>query len=261
MMWTGVCDQKNGLGTLTSAAIFFLIWSVIRRWTRKEKPAFRYQTLVDGVIIVASLWLLKGPGSYSATAVVVLAIGLLSLLGLQVLKLFHKTLNPMILTALVLLIVVYGTVAPFIGRLPAADISARLGRDSSLTGRNEIWASVVPAAKNKPLLGHGFYSFSARKISRLYANAHNGYLEVILGIGFAGLLLTALYLLSSIRRAQRELRTDYLWGSYWIGWLLMVMLNNVTESTLHSFSSLLTAVLMWLTIAHGHLQEQKGEND
>jgi len=249
-MWIGVCDQKNGLGMLASIAVFFLIWSISRRWHRPDRAGFRYQTLVDMLILIAALWLLKGPGSYSATAVVTLAAGLSCYIGLWLMKKIKIAMNPHISVVILALIIIYGTAVPFIGRLPAGDISSGLGRDSSLTGRSEIWADLVPAAMSRPILGHGFFSFSARKISKQYANSHNGYLEVILGLGFVGLFLVSVFVLSSFRKAQRELRFEYDWAVLWICWIIMVLLNNITESTLHSFSSVTMAVLMWLTISY-----------
>ena len=43
--------------------------------------------------------------------------------------------------------------------------------------------------------------------------AHNGYLEVLLGLGVVGLFLTTMFLLSGVRRAAPLLIGDYDWAS------------------------------------------------
>jgi exopolysaccharide production protein ExoQ len=246
--WLGVCDQKNGLGLLATLSIFFLIWSVVRRLGRPDKRGLRYPILIDILLVILSFWLVKGPGTFSATAVVMLMSGLFCYTMLLLLKKLKIAAIPNISVVIVVLLIMYGTAVPFIGGLVVGDFSSSLGRDSSLTGRDEIWSNLIPFAMNKPILGHGFYSFSARSISKLYANAHNGYLEVILGLGFVGLLLASFFVLASFRKALEEFRNEFNWACLWICWLIMALISNFSESTLHSFSNILMAVLMWLTI-------------
>jgi hypothetical protein len=57
--------------------------------------------------------------------------------------------------------------------------------------------------------------------------AHNGYLEVVLALGFIGLTLWGIFLLSCCRKAQRMLFDDYDWGSLWICFLFMSLIHNI----------------------------------
>ena len=76
---------------------------------------------------------------------------------------------------------VYGTVTPFIGKLSLVDISSTFGRDETLTGRSEIWATLVPFAMKRPILGHGFGGFwtDARREIIAASHGHNGYLDAV----------------------------------------------------------------------------------
>jgi O-antigen ligase len=90
-----------------------------------------------------------------------------------------------------------------IGKLTIFGVSAFLGRESHLTGRNEIWAQLIPAAKQKLLLGYGFGGFWTDKwIEILRVNeAHNSYLDLILSTGTIGLILFSIFMIISCRKA------------------------------------------------------------
>lgn len=247
--WVGVASQKNGLGILASLASFFLVWSLVNRLKRFGNQGPWYQTVIDISILSLSFWLLKGPGTYSATSVVMLAGGLFLYVVFLPLKKRLQYASGNIWVVIMGLVIVYGIATPLIGKLPFGDFSSDLGRNSTLTGRSDIWAALVPVALSKPVLGHGwggFWTTAARE--RYVFPAHNGYLETLLVLGFFGLLLFSLFMLSSCRMAIKELGFEYDWGVLWICWLFMALLNNITESTLPHFSNLLIALPVWLTI-------------
>ena len=94
-----------------------------------------------------------------------------------------------------------------------SDVTSALGRQSNLSGRTEIWAAVIPAVPN-PIVGAGFESFwispNVKKVWRSLSGwwhpeglneAHNGYIEVYLNLGWIGVCLIALILISGYRRA------------------------------------------------------------
>ena len=78
LMWIGVTLQKNSIGRLCLIAIFFLIWSIIKRWQVRNIPAIKYQTVAEIFLAIISCHLLRGPsiGAMSATAAISLTIGL-----------------------------------------------------------------------------------------------------------------------------------------------------------------------------------------
>lgn len=251
-MWIGVTDQKNEFGQLTCFAAFFLIWSLWRRRGRTDSQKIRYLKITDLAVLAIALYLTKGAeAGYSATSLVMLVFGLLLYAGLLWLKKKGKIVSQSAVTTFIGFLVLYGTLTPLVGRLPVVDITSSLGRDSTLTERTINWAALVPSATAKPLLGHGVGGFwTTVRVGRYYFPAHNGYLEVILVLGFIGLLIVSFYLLSSARKAWVLLTGEYDWGVLWICWLAMALLNNITESSLNSFANLLMAVPLWLALSH-----------
>jgi len=252
LMWIGVTLQKNGLGRLCIISAFFLIWTLVRRSQGRDIPGGKFHTHADVFILIITLWLLKGPpGFYPATATVALAVGLAMLFSLLWMKRHKIYLGTNTLMAIVVFVIGFGVVTPFVGGVRVAGVSSSLGRDETLTGRTDIWAALVPNVERQPILGCGFGGFWTPKNRDLYdiGEAHNGYLEVLLELGFGGILLFAMFLLSFCRGAQRELIYDFDWASLCICYLLMSLFHNVAESSINSFTSHLTAVNLFLAVS------------
>ena len=253
LMWVGVTMQKNGLGRLCLIAAFFLIWTFIKRWQGRDPSAVKYQTYAEIVVLILAFWLLNGPSiiSMSATAVASMAAGLAVFVGLLLMKKWKIYAAANTLVAIIAAVIIFGTIMVFTGGSTIGSFTSSVGRDATLTGRTEIWAELLPLAMLRPIVGHGvggFWSPEAKAKHQL-TEAHSGYLEIILDYGFIGLLLFSLFLLSSCRKAHREMKHDYYWGSLWICFLLMSVIHNISESSLNSFANQLTAVLLFLAVS------------
>lgn len=89
-----------------------------------------------------------------------------------------------------------------------------LGKDPTLTGRTDIWASLMRLSDERPLLGYGYKAFWSpdsvpMKIVRKETNwdvpsAHNGWLDLLVQLGWVGvaifsLCLTAAYFCALFR--------------------------------------------------------------
>jgi len=251
-MWSGVTQQKNDLGRLCVISAFFLIWTLIRRWKGKELYRHKGQTLAEVVLLLLSLWLLKGPSDYagSATGFVALSIGSAAFAGLLWLKKHRISLPPNLLMAITGMIMALGIVTLFSQGSSVAGFTSLVGRNSTLTGRTDVWAQLVPIMERHPVFGGGFGGFwtSATEAELLYNEAHNGYLEVLLQGGIVGLLITSMFLLSFGRSAAQALAYDYDWASLCICFLLMAAFHNFSESSFDSFNKHLMAVILFLAV-------------
>lgn len=261
--WTGVALQKNGLGRLCLIAAFFLIWTLIKRWKKRDASVGKLAIYADVCVLMITLWLLKGPpGGYSATAIASLTVGFTMFLGLVWMRKHGRILGAKTLTMIMALIIGYGIITPIVGGLYfGKDLIYALGRDDTLTSRTEIWAEIVPIAMQRPILGQGFGGFwtSATRNAQRVGEAHSGYLEIILELGLVGILLFSMFLLSCCRKAQKELRHDFYWAGLWICFLLMAALYNLSESSLNDLTSHLTAVLLFLAVSSSASTENTGQ--
>ncbi len=126
-----------------------------------------------------------------------------------------------------------------------------LGRDPSLTGRTDIWATLMDFISKKPLFGYGYGAFWApgsgpgewvRDVLEWDApTAHNGWLEVAVALGLIGLGFLVLDFLMTLVRAVRS-SIDTWTGLFALGVCLQFLLFSASESI-----SLQQNSITWLT--------------
>ena len=252
VMWIGVTLQKNGLGRLCLISAVFLVWTLTKRWKARDIHANKFQTAGEVFLLILTLWLLKGPSEWAASAsgFVALVIGLAAFAGLLWLKKHRLYLHPSLLIGITIIIMAVGIITPFSQGSSVADFTSLVGRDATLTGRTDIWAGLVPLAERNPILGCGFGGIwtSRTEAEAMVNEAHNGYLEVLLQLGLVGLVITSMFLLSFGRSAARALTHDYDWASLCICYLLVAVVHNIGESSFDSFTRQLMAILLFLAV-------------
>ncbi len=135
-----------------------------------------------------------------------------------------------------------------------------VGRDSSLTGRLPLWQEVVKAIAARPLLGYGYSGFWVAespdiqylwlKVGWPAPSAHDGYMDIVLQIGFAGLFL---YLFMWGRVVRRNLTLTRMRTSpetaFITSFMLVNVLLNIDEGPLpypDEFTLLMPACLIFL---------------
>lgn len=256
LMWVGVTVQKNGLGRLCLISVFFLIWTLIRRWQGRELVTGKYQAHAEVLLVAIALWLLVGGGgisTVSATAVAALTAGLVMLLSLLWMQRRRSYWGTKISGVIIAVILIYGIVLPFVVAGGSVDsfLTSALGRNQTLTGRTDIWAKLLPFIEQNPIFGYGFGGFwtsTTQKIVYGVKEAHNGYFAACLELGVIGLLMITMFLWSIIRKAQRAMVHDTDWGILCLCFVLMAVIHNISEASINSFQRHLTAVLLFLSV-------------
>lgn len=201
--WRGLFWEKNRFGE--SIGIGILSTLLLATLPTRHKRLILWLTV--GVATVLML------GSRSATAVVGVAAALVALFLVR--RLANKRFGfRAALVAGGLLIITL--CAGVIGYEPQ-DALNLLGRDSTLTGRTQIWSTAVQYIGDRPLLGYGYQVFwepdgpvrryLAKDLGWEPVTAHDGYLEIGLDFGLAGLFLFITFLIEAVRRSLRYLRS------------------------------------------------------
>jgi exopolysaccharide production protein ExoQ len=127
------------------------------------------------------------------------------------------------------------------------------GRDTSLSGRTEIWSGLWLSIVKRPLLGYGYAAFweglngeSANAILAahwVFSYAHNGLIEIVLQLGIAGAAVFFITLIKAFNDGWFCLRYEGTNGVEWyVGLLLLTCMYNVDEETL-LFSKDLLSIL------------------
>jgi len=126
-----------------------------------------------------------------------------------------------------------------------------MGRSADLTGRTVLWATVAPAILDKLYLGYGYEAFWRgyqgvageiwAQMGDLYSYSHNGFLEVLLGLGLVGLvsMLTALvfYSRSAFQALQRQ-GNDAIAAFWPWAFLMYLLLSNLLAGNLMKSNNL-----------------------
>jgi O-antigen ligase len=141
------------------------------------------------------------------------------------------------------------------------DILRRLGRDPDLTGRTVVWELVRWFARLRPFRGWGFEAIWANShaIGQAQAahgsytgglgrgipggwpfSAHNGYYEIILGVGYIGLVLFIGFLAVGVWRAFHKAWTRTDPESLWpLALIIFAVVVNFSESLFISSEAVL----------------------
>jgi exopolysaccharide production protein ExoQ len=141
-------------------------------------------------------------------------------------------------------------------------ILAAFGRDDTFSGRTTLWNGAIAVAKaSHPFLGAGYRAFwtatGAAGVrdyiqgwARLPGHGHNGYLDVWLELGWAGVALFAVFLIVMIARlARRVLRetNEPAWAAFSIFFFVFILNNaSVTVAFKHTDIAWICAVLACL---------------
>ncbi len=239
-MWTGVGRQKNELGRLCMVLVFFLLFELYERWQNRARSVKHNELWADLCVLVIGFYLLIG--SNSMTSMSTISVGLAIFLNRRRLQ----KLPQVTLQACVVLLLIFGVSMPFLRGSTVGGITSALGRDSTLTGRTDVWAELMPPRAERPLLGYGFGSFwtDARRVQYDIPTAHNGYLDILLELGEVGLVIYSIWLLSCARQLHCALQQESRWAGFATSLLLMTLIYNATESAFNSLSEFPTAVLL-----------------
>lgn len=232
--WQGVYFPKNSLGRIMSlGALCFALLALGERRNRVVRGGMFF--------LCCALLVLSG----SATALIVCLL-IFSLFPLR--RILYLRTRPLIAAMIAGGVVATAIVLWAVDHLD--QILDSLGRSSSLTGRVPLWQIVIKEIAERPFRGFGFSAFwtswEGERVSDTVAwdvpvpNAHNGFLEVWLGIGLIGLAILLIGMgrsfLFAVRRARADGEFDHLWPMIL---LIFIVLYNLTENSLLIGNSIL----------------------
>jgi exopolysaccharide production protein ExoQ len=257
--YTGVTSNKNILGVVLLVIGLGTLWHIITLVRAKGRADRRRHLIAQGVLMVFGIVLFKMANSATSTACFTLGGGLM-------LATNHRAIRgrPARVQVLCLALVLVGAFAfLFAGH---TDVASALGRSSTLSGRTEIWAALIPSASN-PILGAGFEDFwispDAQRFWRtlshlgwwhpeiLVPEAHNGYIEIYLNLGWVGLGLLSMILISGYRRAVAAFRINPSVGSLTLAYVIVSAVYSITEAGFRSLDPIWAFLLLAIVTSTG----------
>jgi exopolysaccharide production protein ExoQ len=235
LSWTmepvGVATQKNGLGELCDVVGLALLWRLRRAYNDREDPKRKQRLLALGASLVMVIWLLWECNSMTSICALSMAS---TLMLLSTRAAFRR--RPALVHLLVISLLA-GTIYALFFQ-DSGSLIQGLGRNPTLTGRTDIW-HVVLSIHNSRLFGAGYESFWLG--SRLQAvwdafpgemlnEAHNGYVEILLTLGWVGGTLLGILIATGYRNVFVAYRRDPDLGSLRMAFFLAAIITGLTEA-------------------------------
>ena len=225
--WKGIFTHKNHLGKAASLSILIFFYLLLK------ENKWRWVWLLG---LFSSICLVLG--SQSAAAIMI-SVCILAVIGAAyLLEKMPIVLLVMFLTTLVILV---------ISPLPKpSQILKYLGKDETLTGRTQLWEFSLHMVSKKPLQGYGYgafwlgskgpsaYAWEGMPMGMEITHSHNGFIEVLLGIGIVGLFFLSITYSRAMMRAigyffRNNFKFEY---SIYIIILLWILPYNISELAL-----------------------------
>ena len=232
MFWTGVTSDKNGLGMICLVFGLGNLWYLIEIYKEQKGPERTRSLVAHGILVLITLWLLWESNSMTSISCFALAAALMAAAGR-----WPLARKPVVVSLLAATAVAFSAFALFSGG--AGGLLQTMGRNPTLTGRTEVWKAILPFAQN-PIFGSGYESFwlGDRLVtigqminSPGIQEAHNGYLEIYLNLGWIGLALLALIIAMGYRRVVvLTLRQHPNTGKLMLAYFVLALIYNFTEA-------------------------------
>ena len=248
-IYTGVTTTKNILGVVCLICGLGSLWRLLAAYRDRGRPQRRRQMLVHLVILLMVIWLFSMAHSMTGLACFLMAGAILAATNLS-----RFARRPVVMHLLVAAVVFASFATLFMGA-GSSSLEA-MGKDVTLTGRTQIWRLVLGMTGN-PLIGTGFESFwlpgwRRDKIWSIYwwhpNEAHNGYIEVFLNLGWIGILLIATLLITGYRNILANMRSDPNLGRLKLAFFAAAVIYNYTEAGFRMLDPiwiiLLTAIMV-----------------
>lgn len=245
-MYTGVADQKNGLGVICLLSGMYLFWAIVLKDCPRTKGGLVCKVPLPLLISLVPMivWLFYMANSATATVCMFIASGLCMLGKLSMFQSAPRRIP----VAIFLGVLITGLVE-YLFEIKD-DALAFLGRDASLTTRVPMWESLVEMAGN-PLGGAGFEIFWTGERRVLLQEmwgpliqAHNGYLEVYLNLGIIGVLCVFLWFLAGLKGVTSSLSTNYSNSMLRLCLIVVAGVYNWTEAAFYGVNGMWVALLV-----------------
>ena len=257
---------KNELGGVCIVFGLGLLWRFRTAYRDREVSTRRGRLVALGTVLAMVVWLLWKCRSMTSICALAIASTVMLLSDRPVFR--RRPALVHVVVALLLTAILYALFFQTSGSLLEG-----LGKDPTLTGRTEIWTGVLSVPVNR-LVGAGYESFwLGQRLQEVWARfptmmineAHNGYLEMYLNLGWIGVSLLTGILVFGYRNVKVVLRRSPEIGGLCLGWLLSASIRGLTEAAFRMLSNswffLLFAVMAASQLALSNAEEPATDHD
>jgi len=228
--YMGVTTNKNTLGVICLIFGLGAMWRFLATYRDRKSEGRTRKLFALGVILSMVLWLFWIANSMTSLGSFLMASTLFLAANSRV-----AIRRPAVVHALTVVMLVISSSIVFLGVSPG--VLATMGRNPTLTDRTEVWGVLLTLVRN-PLFGTGFESFwLGPRLEKMWSiywwhpnEAHNGYLEIFLNLGWMGVAWLAVIIATGYRRVFRVWRSNVSTGSLLLAYFYMGLVYNFTEA-------------------------------
>ena len=259
VMYTGVSQQKNGLGAICLITGIALSWKFLHNrkgdftWGEKDN-------LIDYILIGMLAWLLYMANSQTSFSCLVVVVSLF---------LVSRTTFIAQKPSRIIIVMICGVLL-----FPILEVTLHveelvvglLGRDLTLTDRTDVWKVVLELVPN-PFVGAGFMSFwTGDRMALIWkilgiplVQAHSGYLEQYLNLGYIGVAFIGGIMLSGLLKVRKHVDVDPPGGMLRLGCIVTAILYNYTEASFYGINNLWLLLLLGTINISGQQEAKRTE--
>jgi exopolysaccharide production protein ExoQ len=225
-MWSGIYGHKNELG-------YMMAWSA-GLFLHLALSSNRYRWLMWAICGISICLIIL---SRSTTSLTILLTMILLLPIYKFLKKTNYKLQVIMITSALMLLIIFSIF--LINN--AETVVGTSGKDLTFNGRSDLWELVMSKVWERPLVGYGFSGFwtsnAASKLRATYdwaSNAHNGFLELLLELGFLGFVTFAAgFIRFFVMALTRIISVAKKPEDYWpMQMLVIIVIVNFSEARL-----------------------------
>jgi O-antigen ligase len=262
--WHGLASQKNQFGELASFGVLFWLHASLFKEAKWQ--------LTLPCLAIAWICVILSRSSTS-----LLASGLSTLFMLLMVSVPQNLRRYMryIVGAFVVIVTLYALAVldliPGVSALlePIAQLT---GKDLSFSGRGAIWDIIREHISASPWLGSGYGAYWTGAsldspsyvvfTTRIYfypSEAHNGYLEIVNDLGFAGLACLLGYLVVWVRQSLWLMKFDRAQAVLFLAIFFQQAITNLSESTwlaINSAFAIAVVTLATFALARALLEQR-----
>lgn len=232
----GLTTNKNMFGGISMVLGLAAIWRFYVTLQDRERKNRAKRLLAHGSLAAVAAWCLLTANSGTSTAGFVLGTMIIVLTSR-----FFFFQRPALLHLMVASLLFFAVYVSILN--PNFGIVASMGKDPTLTGRTDVWPIVLSLNPN-PWVGAGFESFwlgsRLRTLWEIFPwrpnEAHNGYIEMYINIGWIGLLLLALVMMDGYGKIVRGFQEDKETASLRLAYFVVALVYNLTEAGFRIFN-------------------------
>jgi O-antigen ligase len=254
--YTGVATGKNELGLILLICGLGTIWLFAEAY-REPKGQKRTGALVAyGAILMMALWLFKIADSMTSISCFLMGCVLLFVCYRRQFR--GQT---WIIHLLAFGMIAFSISTVFFGA--ASGLLHGVGRNETITGRTEVWTQVL-SIKINPVFGTGFESFwLGKRLDEIWRQmwwhpneAHNGYIEAYLNLGWVGIGLLAFLFMAGYRNVLAGYRRGNPEGGLRVAYFVAAVNYNLTESAIRTMHPLWIILLLSIMAIPQHVEAE-----